>query len=97
VNISPGVISNNPLASDSGTGHPVNPVTGRRYAPDFVDRADYQRVVTEYWADGPHSETPPGHWNVLANFVSDHPAMRGRKRLGGTGRVVSDLEWDVKL
>lgn len=30
-----------------------------------------QKVTAEYWADGPKSETPPGHWCVLAQFVSD--------------------------
>ena len=29
------------------------------------------------------SETPPGHWNVLANDASDHPLMA--HRIGGTG------------
>ena len=31
---------------------------------------DSQKVIAEYWADGPTSETPPGHWNVFAQFVS---------------------------
>ncbi|WP_416398607.1 vanadium-dependent haloperoxidase [Allohahella sp. A8] len=31
---------------------------------------DTQKVKAEYWADGPHSETPPGHWNLLAQHVS---------------------------
>jgi hypothetical protein len=35
---------------------------------------DFQKVVAEYWADGPASETPPGHWTLFAEFVSrrDH-------------------------
>jgi len=35
---------------------------------------DKQKMIAEYWADGPRSELPPGHWNVLAQFVSrrDH-------------------------
>ena len=45
--------------------------------------------------DGPNSETPPGHWNVLANEISDHAALQ--KRMGGVGAEVDDLEWDVKL
>jgi hypothetical protein len=28
------------------------------------------KVIAEYWADGPGSETPPGHWNLFAQFVS---------------------------
>ena len=75
----------------------MNPVTGRPYPPNIVNRADFQRVVAEFWADGPRSETPPGHWNVLANDVADHPSMRNAKRIGGQGPVVDDLEWDVKV
>ena len=25
--------------------------------------------------DGPESETPPGHWYVILNYVSDHPKI----------------------
>lgn len=28
-----------------------------------------ERVSAEYWADGPRSETPPGHWNQIAHGV----------------------------
>jgi hypothetical protein len=31
---------------------------------------DEQKVISEYWADGPRSETPPGHWNSLAQGIS---------------------------
>ena len=31
---------------------------------------DRQKCIAEYWADGPASETPPGHWNLLAALVS---------------------------
>jgi len=35
---------------------------------------DRQKSIAEYWADGPHSELPPGHWNLFAQYVSrrDH-------------------------
>jgi len=35
---------------------------------------DEQKVIAEYWADGPASELPPGHWCLFARFVSarDH-------------------------
>ncbi len=94
INISPGVIGNNPLGDDSGTGHPINPATGFPYADNIVKLGDYARVMAEFWADGPHSETPPGHWHVLANEVADTPGFE--KRIGGTGPIVNDLEWDVK-
>lgn len=44
---------------------------------------DAQKTAADYWADGPRSETPPGHWNLFAQFVSE------RDRLG--------LNDDVKL
>ncbi len=31
---------------------------------------DDQKLVVEYWADGPESELPPGHWGLFAQFVS---------------------------
>ena len=35
---------------------------------------DEQKAIAEYWADGPGSALPPGHWNLFAQFVSrrDH-------------------------
>ncbi|HMC27882.1 MAG TPA: vanadium-dependent haloperoxidase, partial [Verrucomicrobiae bacterium] len=94
MDISPGSFGNNTLGNNDGTGHLVNPATGQPYAPNFVKRGDYVRVLAEFWADGPNSETPPGHWNVLANAVADYPGFQ--KRIGGTGPIVDDLEWDVK-
>lgn len=95
IDISPGARGNNPIGSNSGTGHPVNPFTGQPYPPNVVLRGDFTRILAEYWADGPHSETPPGHWNVIANEMRDHPAFRAR--LGGTGPELDPLEWDVKM
>jgi hypothetical protein len=31
---------------------------------------DRQKAISEYWSDGPGSETPPGHWNLLAQIVA---------------------------
>ncbi|MBI3770224.1 MAG: hypothetical protein HY271_17260 [Deltaproteobacteria bacterium] len=94
LDISPGYWGNNPLGTNDGTGYATNPITNQPYAPQSVKRADFARVLAEFWADGPQSETPPGHWNVLANGVADNPATV--KRIGGVGPVVNDLEWDVK-
>ena len=79
---------------DPGRGHSINPTTGQPYAPQRVPRADYARVLAEFWADGPNSETPPGHWFTILNYVNDHPLLA--KRFQGQGAVVDDLEWDVK-
>ena len=95
IDISPRAIGANPLGTTDGSGHPVNPVTGSPYEPVVVNRADFNRAVAEFWADGPHSETPPGHWNTLANAVSDE--LSPNLKIGGTGPAVDRLEWDVKL
>ncbi|MDG5491599.1 T9SS type A sorting domain-containing protein [Psychroserpens sp. SPM9] len=79
---------------DASTGHLLNPETNLPYVPNVVKRSDYARVLAEFWADGPDSETPPGHWFTLLNYVSDHPSIE--KRIAGQGPIVSDLEWDVK-
>ena len=44
---------------------------------------DREKMIAEYWADGPATETPPGHWNLHAQFVSK--------------RDRNDLDEDVKL
>jgi hypothetical protein len=49
---------------------------------------DEQKMIAKYWADGPHSELPPGHRTLFAQFVSrrDH---HGGHEYG--------IERDVKL
>jgi hypothetical protein len=94
IDISPATIGNNTLGANDGHGYATNPVTGQPYAPNIVLRGDFTRALTEFWADGPSSETPPGHWNSIANHVSDDMPL---KRIGGTGPEVDRLEWDVKL
>jgi hypothetical protein len=53
-----------------------------------ADLTDEHKMIAEYWADGPHSELPPGHWNLFAQFVSrrDHPGLNA-----------DGVERDVKL
>ncbi len=79
---------------DHGTGRSLNIRTGQPYTPQFVPRGDFTRVLAEFWADGPTSETPPGHWFTILNYVSDHPLFI--KRFRGQGPVLDDLQWDVK-
>ncbi len=95
VDISPAAQGDNPLGTYDGDGYAVNPVSGARYEPNLVNEADFGRAVAEFWADGPRSETPPGHWNTIANDVSDR--LDPDLRLAGTGPVLDRLEWDVKL
>lgn len=108
--ISPASIGNNPSlpetaeeypnfynfieGGDQSQGWTINPTTGLPYAPQLVKRGDYARVLAEFWADGPNSETPPGHWFSILNYVSDHPQFE--KRWAGDGAILSDLDWDVK-
>jgi hypothetical protein len=94
VDISPATIGNNTLGVNDGDGYATNPVTGQPYVSNIVLRGDFTRALTEFWADGPSSETPPGHWNSIANHVSDELTSF---RVGGTGPEVDRLEWDVKM
>lgn len=95
VDISPGAIGNNTLGQNDGTGYAVNPTTGEPYPSNWVMRGDFGRVIAEFWADGPSSETPPGHWNTLANDTVDHPLFECR--FMGQGEELDPLEWDVRM
>ena len=79
---------------DFSMGHQTNPVTGNIYESNMVKRGDYTRVLAEFWADGPDSETPPGHWFTILNYVNDNPLLN--KNFEGQNEILSDLEWDVK-
>ncbi|MBA6337707.1 vanadium-dependent haloperoxidase [Colwellia sp. BRX8-7] len=79
---------------DTSAGYILNPVTNQPYQEQIVPRGDYGRVLAEFWADGPESETPPGHWFVILNTVSDHNLLE--KRWAGTGEILGNLEWDIK-
>ncbi len=79
---------------DYSTGYSKNPYTNQPYPPQFVKRGDYSRVLVEYWADGPNSVTPPGHWFTILNYVNDQPALI--KKFNGKGPELEDLEWDIK-
>lgn len=108
LDVSPASIGNAPLpdpddyerfydltnGGDWGAGYDVNPHTGKPYEPQIVPRGDYTRILAEFWADGPASETPPGHWFVILNYVNDHPLFE--KKFGGEGPILDDLEWDVR-
>ncbi|MEK6224917.1 MAG: vanadium-dependent haloperoxidase [Chloroflexota bacterium] len=95
LDVSPAWVGGNALGSNDGRGLSQNPVTLKPYATNVVRAGDYYRAVVEFWADGPASETPPGHWNVIANEVSDELAPN--LRIGGNGPAIDRLQWDVKL
>ena len=79
---------------DTGQGYEVNPSTGANYEAQVVPRGDYTRVLAEFWADGPDSETPPGHWFVILNEINEHPQLE--RKFEGIGPELGHLEWDVK-
>ncbi|MBL8048587.1 MAG: vanadium-dependent haloperoxidase [Chthonomonas sp.] len=63
---------------------------------------DKQRVIAEYWADGPRSVTPPGHWNLFAQYVSSrdrHDLDKDVKMFFILGNTLFDASvacWDMK-
>ena len=68
---------------------------------------DEQKMIAEYWADGPRSELPPGHWNLFAQYVSrrdhhgdhEHGLERDVKLFFALTNAVSDggcCAWDNK-
>ena len=79
---------------DTGGGYDENPRTGNGYEPQIVKMGDYTRVLAEFWADGPNSETPPGHWFTILNYINDHPQLK--KKFNGKGEILTDLEWSIK-
>ena len=95
IDVSPGARGNNTLGFNDGSGHPTNPVTGLPYPTNLVNHGDFGRVVAELWADGPASETAPGHWNLIANEVLDDPMFT--RDFEGSGTILDELEWDTKM
>lgn len=77
------------------SGYSENPITGQPYTTQEVPMADFSRATAQYWADGPRSETPPGHWFKLFNEVTDELPDQKYWR-GDENQPVTDLAWDVK-
>lgn len=92
IDASPGVVGNHVLGSYESQGYENNPYNDQPYDAHIVNRGDWTRAVAEFWAD------PPSQWNGIANYVVDRmEELEIEKRVGGTGPVVDDLEYDVKL
>jgi len=77
-----------------GAGYSENPITRKPYKRQWVNRGDFTRVLAEFWADGPRSETPPGHWFTILNYVADHPQFV--RKWEGRGNEMGEVEWYVK-
>src|SRR5205814_2330817 len=67
-----------------------------------ADLTDEQKMIAEYWANGPHSELPPGHWDLFAQFVSErdhHSIDEDVKMFFALTNAISDAgiaAWDAK-
>jgi hypothetical protein len=65
--------------------------------------SDRDKVIAEYWADGPMTVTPPGHWNLMAQFVSQrdgHTLDQDVKMFFALGNALLDASiavWECKL
>jgi len=63
---------------------------------------DEKKVIAEYWADGPLSELPPGHWTLFATFVSErdsHNLNQDVKMFFALSNAIFDasiVSWDAK-
>jgi uncharacterized protein DUF6851/vanadium-dependent haloperoxidase-like protein len=55
-------------------GTPEYEKQAREILDDSANLTDEQKTIVEYWADGPGTEQPPGHWCLFAQYVSrrDH-------------------------
>jgi hypothetical protein len=82
-------------------------------SPTFLEQAqelvtlsanltDERKMIAEYWANGPHSELPPGHWDLFAQFVSarDHHELADDVKLffAMTNAIFDAgiVSWDAK-
>jgi membrane-associated phospholipid phosphatase len=64
---------------------------------------DVDKVIAWYWADGPATETPPGHWNLFAQWVSvrdRHTLDQDVQLFFALGNALLDASiaaWDCKI
>ncbi len=60
------------------------------------------KVIAEYWADGPSSELPPGHWELFAIYVSNrdsHTLHQDAKMFFALANAIHDAAiatWEAK-
>ncbi len=98
IDISPRTLGNSTLGTNDKKGYLTNPVTGKLYEENMVRAADYHRSIAEFWADGPDSETPPGHWNTLANYTVDRlQEVKTPLKWKGVGSVLEREEYELKM
>jgi len=49
---------------------------------------DEHKMIAEYWADGPNSELPPGHWDLFGQYIA---------RRDHHGAAERGIDADIKL
>lgn len=65
--------------------------------------SDESKAIAEYWADGPGTVTPPGHWALIASYCSERDGMsleQNVKMFFLLGNALLDagiVAWDHKL
>jgi hypothetical protein len=82
-------------------------------SPEYLEQAqelitlsanltDEQKWIAEYWADGPSSELPPGHFNLFAHMISErdgHTLDQDMKMFFALTNAVFDVGiavWEAK-
>jgi len=64
---------------------------------------DAQKMIAEYWANGPHTELPPGHWDLFGEFVSardQHSLDDDAKMFFALTAAIHDagiVAWEAKM
>ena len=64
--------------------------------------SDREKMISEYWSDGPNTETPPGHWNLFAQLISrrdNHTLDQDVKLFFALNNALFDASiavWDCK-
>jgi hypothetical protein len=83
-------------------GSPEYEAQARRIVDVTQGLTDEQKVIAEYWADGPNSELPPGHWLLFGLFISNRDAQTDDddvKMFFALSNALSDAAiaaWDAK-
>ena len=72
-----------PIMSTSDPAYKSQVDTILSYSANLTDTA---KTIADYWANGPHSETPPGHWMLFSQFVAAQSVSK-KKKIDPSGNV----------
>lgn len=91
-----------PTASPPASTDAAYRVQAEQVLAYSANLTDEQKVIAEYWADGPSSELPPGHWCLFAQCVSqrdNHDLDADAKMFFAMTNAIFDASiacWDAK-